>query len=155
MTRTEKCFAEYSTYHRHPHNELTHLVGIPAIVLAMVVWASIIGLGTAGGVPLDLGVVLIAGTSLFYIWLSPGLGLLAAVLLAGMYALAVTVLGRSGWIALALFVGGWVLQFVGHHFEGKRPAFTKNALHLLIGPLYILDRALARLTGRRTEPAAH
>lgn len=45
--------------------------------------------------------------------------------------------------ALALFVVGWVLQFVGHRIEGNQPAFFRNPVFLLIGPLWIVRRALS------------
>ena len=45
--------------------------------------------------------------------------------------------------ALALFVAGWILQFVGHWIEGNQPAFFRNPVYLLIGPLWIVRRALA------------
>lgn len=48
--------------------------------------------------------------------------------------------------ALALFVVGWILQFVGHVFEGNRPAFFQNPLYLLVGPLWLLKRA-GRIVG--------
>jgi uncharacterized membrane protein YGL010W len=38
------------------------------------------------------------------------------------------------WIAaLALFVGGWLLQFVGHAVEGKPPEFFHDWRFLLVG----------------------
>lgn len=42
--------------------------------------------------------------------------------------------------ALALFVVGWTLQFIGHAIEGNQPAFLENPLHLLVGPLWLLRR---------------
>jgi len=42
----------------------------------------------------------------------------------------------SWQIALALFIFGWILQFVGHAIEGKRPSFFKNPMFLLIGPIW-------------------
>ncbi|MEZ5345623.1 MAG: DUF962 domain-containing protein [Pyrinomonadaceae bacterium] len=36
-------------------------------------------------------------------------------------------------IALMLFVIGWILQFVGHYFEGKPPEFMKDRRFLLVG----------------------
>ena len=36
-------------------------------------------------------------------------------------------------IALALFVIGWILQFVGHYFEGKPPEFMKDYRFLFVG----------------------
>ena len=40
----------------------------------------------------------------------------------------------SMWrIALALFVFGWILQFIGHYFEGKPPEFFKDYRFLFVG----------------------
>ena len=43
--------------------------------------------------------------------------------------------------ALAFFVFGWILQFVGHAIEGNQPAFFRNPVYLLVGPLWLLRRA--------------
>ena len=43
--------------------------------------------------------------------------------------------------ALALFVVGWILQFVGHAIEGNQPAFFRNPVYLLVGPLWLFRRA--------------
>ena len=45
--------------------------------------------------------------------------------------------------ALGLFVVGWILQFVGHAIEGNQPAFFKNPVYLLVGPLWLIRRAAA------------
>ena len=34
---------------------------------------------------------------------------------------------------MIFFLVGWALQFLGHFFEGKRPAFLKNITHLFSG----------------------
>lgn len=36
-------------------------------------------------------------------------------------------------VAASLFVIGWVLQFIGHWFEGKPPEFFKDWRFLLVG----------------------
>ncbi len=36
-------------------------------------------------------------------------------------------------IALGLFVFGWILQFIGHYFEGKPPEFLKDYRYLFVG----------------------
>ncbi|MBW3671962.1 MAG: DUF962 domain-containing protein, partial [Acidobacteria bacterium] len=39
-----------------------------------------------------------------------------------------------------LFIAGWVLQFVGHGmYEKSSPAFLRNLLHLLVGPIWIVN----------------
>ncbi|HEX7724058.1 MAG TPA: DUF962 domain-containing protein [Pyrinomonadaceae bacterium] len=48
--------------------------------------------------------------------------------------------------ALALFVAGWVLQFVGHAIEGNRPAFLRNPLYFFVAPLWLAQR-VARAVG--------
>jgi uncharacterized membrane protein YGL010W len=42
--------------------------------------------------------------------------------------------------ALALFIVGWIFQFVGHIIEGNKPAFFKNPMYLLVGPMWIVRR---------------
>jgi uncharacterized membrane protein YGL010W len=37
------------------------------------------------------------------------------------------------WPAAALFVAGWVLQFIGHAVEGKAPEFFKDWRFLFVG----------------------
>ena len=37
------------------------------------------------------------------------------------------------WLALALFIFGWLLQFVGHAFEGKPPEFFHDWRFLFVG----------------------
>ena len=47
--------------------------------------------------------------------------------------------------ALGLFVFGWILQGVGHWvYEKNSPAFFRNFVHLAIGQLWILAKAVGR-----------
>jgi uncharacterized membrane protein YGL010W len=40
--------------------------------------------------------------------------------------------------AASLFIGGWAIQFLGHFFEGKKPAFLDDLRGLLDGPLFLV-----------------
>jgi len=51
-----------------------------------------------------------------------------------------------------LFIAGWILQFVGHAIEGNQPAFFRNPIYLLIGPLWLARRAAAAV-GLAKKPA--
>jgi len=55
-------------------------------------------------------------------------------------------LGRAvgDWrLGLATFVIGWIFQAVGHaRFERNRPAFFRNLVHLLVGPLFLWNELL-------------
>lgn len=55
---------------------------------------------------------------------------------------------RWRW-ALALFIVGWILQFVGHAIEGNQPAFFRNPIYLLVGPWWLLRRAAQALRLRK------
>lgn len=50
--------------------------------------------------------------------------------------------------ALGLFIGGWILQFVGHAIEGRPPAFLKNPLYLIIGPYWLVKKIFRSLSHR-------
>ena len=55
--------------------------------------------------------------------------------------------------ALGLFIVGWILQFVGHALEGNQPAFFRNPVYLLIGPLWLLRRAAAAIGIAKPSPS--
>jgi uncharacterized membrane protein YGL010W len=48
-------------------------------------------------------------------------------------ALGTIYVGRLWIYAVALFVIGWVLQFVGHYFEGRPPEFFRDPRFLFVG----------------------
>jgi uncharacterized membrane protein YGL010W len=48
------------------------------------------------------------------------------------------------WPALALFVVGWIFQFIGHAVEGKPPEFFKDWRFLFVG----LRWWLAKMAGK-------
>jgi len=44
----------------------------------------------------------------------------------------------QGWIWFGvLFVGGWILQLVGHVFEGRKPALTDNLFQIFVAPVFL------------------
>ncbi len=64
--------------------------------------------------------------------------------LSVMLFVAGVVVGGLWTAAAVLFVVGWILQFVGHAFEGKPPEFFKDWRFLLVGTRWWL----AKLRGR-------
>ena len=89
-------------------------------------------------------------------WMTLDLGIglvMAALMLVAWYAaegLAAALGTGSTWGAfLVLFVGGWVLQFLGHHYEGKRPALLDNIFQAFIGPMFLVAETMVALGQRR------
>jgi uncharacterized membrane protein YGL010W len=81
----------------------------------------------------------------------------------GLVALAHEVAGGPfaqwlGW-GLGFFVVGWVLQFIGHYYEGRKPAFVDDLIGLLVGPMFVTAEAMfalgwGRALRERIEAAA-
>jgi uncharacterized membrane protein YGL010W len=70
--------------------------------------------------------------------------LLALGMLVAFGAIDLVARAAGGWrLGLAAFVVGWIFQAVGHAvYEKNRPAFFKNLLHLLVGPLFLMNELL-------------
>ncbi|RZL01649.1 MAG: DUF962 domain-containing protein [Rubrivivax sp.] len=157
MNKLVDLLAQYASYHRDRRNILTHLVGIPVIVLSLMVLLARPTLFTAGGVALNPGMVIATLLALYYLKLDLRMGAVMAVVLAlGLdVALYTAPLATGAWLGLGLglFVVGWVIQFLGHHYEGRKPAFVDDLIGLIIGPLFVLAE-VAFLLGLRKEVEA-
>ena len=140
---------QYAHYHRDRRNIATHVVGIPLIFLSI----GVLMLGPAWSVAdqtVTLAWAMWALTSLWY--LSRGavlLGVATTVVNGVLIALAHEVpplaqaLGLAVWQAgLGLFFIGWVIQFIGHYFEGRKPAFVDDLVGLLVGPMFVVGELL-------------
>jgi uncharacterized membrane protein YGL010W len=53
--------------------------------------------------------------------------------------------GVAGWLGwgLGFFVVGWIVQFIGHYYEGRKPAFVDDLTGLLVAPMFVVLEALA------------
>jgi uncharacterized membrane protein YGL010W len=49
-----------------------------------------------------------------------------------------------GW-SLGIFVVGWAIQFLGHYYEGRKPAFVDDLRGLLVGPMFVVGEGLFSL----------
>lgn len=130
-------FADYASYHRTSGNKWFHRFGIPLIMLSLLGLLSRVTLAMLGSLRIDLAMAVIIAVEAYY---------LAAEWRLGLAMLAVSITFEFAgaaipfWVDVGLFVAGWILQFIGHiAFEKRQPAFLKNLLHLLIGPLWILN----------------
>jgi uncharacterized membrane protein YGL010W len=146
MKPIEEHMAFYEAYHRNPLNKLTHFIGIPTIVFSILVLLSAVSVNV-GGAPITPAMLLVAAVLLYYFLLEPGFGFGMALFLVPALALAHGI-GRQSWavvvaVFLALFVGGWILQLLGHTvFEKRRPALVDNLFQLVIGPVFLVGEAL-------------
>lgn len=137
---------QYATYHRDRRNIATHYVGVPMIVLAVVVLTSRPAWPIeAWGLVLSPAWLVAAAGCLFYLVLDRPLGWVMTALVAINVVIAQWIAAQSTttWLVtgIGLFVVGWIIQFIGHYFEGRKPAFVDDVLGLLIGPLFLVVEA--------------
>ncbi len=67
----------------------------------------------------------------------------------------VALFARGLWrLALALFVIGWIFQFVGHAFEGKPPEFFRDWQFLFVGLRWWLGQGAGTSVGSHLAKGA-
>jgi uncharacterized membrane protein YGL010W len=145
--------ASYAAYHRDRRNIAIHSIGIPLIVLAVAALLSRPRM-QAGPLPISPAVLVFGLAVLFYLRLDTRFGLVMTLVAVAGVSLGAWSAGQSTatWLALGvgLFAFGWTLQFIGHYWEGRKPAFVDDITGLIIGPLFVVAEAAFAL-GLRKE----
>jgi len=141
--------AVYAAYHRNRWNRLTHFIGVPAIIFAILIPMSWVSLGE----DLSLAHLFLGAVLAYYFLLDVPLALATAVAVGALFLAAKLAAGTgitSGWIWFGVFfAGGWILQLVGHVFEGRRPALADNLFQIFIAPIFLVAEAFFALGLKR------
>ena len=133
--------SQYAKYHRDERNILTHYAGIPMIVIAIfgLLWWPLFSLA---GVSITPALLLFIASALFYFRLDLRFGLVMLLFSGSCFAIASVLAAQTDLVWLdgsaSLFIIGWILQFIGHYYEGKKPAFVDDLIGLFVGPLFII-----------------
>jgi uncharacterized membrane protein YGL010W len=154
MTSLQQQLDAYAAYHHDPRNKLTHFVGVPLVTFSLLVFLGWFRFVAAPDVPLLSGAALFFFVVfLYYLSLDWFVALVQAPLTVALLWLADWVALRpfpeSVLVFLATFVGGWVIQLVGHAFEGRRPALADNVLQVFNAPLFLTVELLLLLGIRK------
>jgi uncharacterized membrane protein YGL010W len=140
----------YKSVHLNRKNIRTHFVGVP-----MIIWSIALLLASfsfeieSDFISNSLGLervnftmagIFSVGVLIYYLILSVPLGILAFVLFGPLMWSVHYVVNVEYHIiiAISIFVIGWVIQFIGHHYEKAKPAFMDDINQLLIGPLFVI-----------------
>tara|TARA_R110000868_G_scaffold14805_15_gene68591 strand:- start:2198 stop:2659 length:462 start_codon:yes stop_codon:yes gene_type:complete len=149
MRQIEFLLNEYGESHKNKTNIIIHAIAVPAIYF--------VTLGLLWSLPtpnfldyfdITWAHVLVIPTLYYYFKLSGPIGaamtLLSIVSFFGIKLLEG--LSVPVWqVCVGIFVVMWILQFVGHHVEGKKPSFLKDVQFLLVGPAWWWGHWLKRL----------
>ena len=140
MKKIEEQMSFYAAYHQDARNKATHFVGVPAIMLSLFIPLAWIRFDV-GGVTLTAAMLFAAVVLVYYFLLDVPLALAMLVFTAILVFVAEKIAGLGavqGWIWFAvLFVGGWILQLVGHAFEGRKPALADNLFQIFVAPIFL------------------
>src|SRR4051812_8160372 len=120
MSDIRTYFADYAAFHQTTGNRACHKIGIPLIMLSL--------LGMLARVTLvgrfDAAMLLVIVAEIVYLTLEWRLALAMLLVSAAFYIAGAAM---PFWVNVALFVLGWIFQFVGHSvYEHKQPAFLRN-----------------------------
>jgi uncharacterized membrane protein YGL010W len=155
--------AMYAAYHTDRRNQFTHYVGVPLIIFSILIVLDQARLGESfSAAILVLGVLLSS-----YLVAVPVVGILSLIICVPLYLAAESVAvmaPMTRWlVTAACFVVGWAIQFIGHVYEGRRPAFTVNMLQIFMAPGFLvaemmfsvgLQRSLAEALHLRAQKFA-
>lgn len=133
--------SKYAAYHRDKRNVATHYVGIPMIVAGVAILLSRPAFTSLAGMAMTPALIVVAITALFYLKLDIRFGIAMSVFFAACLWLGqlLAVQPTAIWLSwgVGLLVVGWLFQFIGHYYEGKKPAFVDDIMGLAIGPIFV------------------
>lgn len=153
MKKIDLLLEEYGSSHKNKTNKFIHWICVPAIFFSIVALIWSIPLGPLENLKIynfqliNWATISLVLVLFYYIKLSPlltiGMVLFSTICLYMTNLLENLI--NSGkiefqlWlIALTIFAVSWIIQFIGHEIEGKKPSFLKDVQFLLIGPAWLM-----------------
>ena len=149
MRTATELLAQYAAYHRDRRNIVSHFVGVPMIVFSLGVLLARPSLA-AGGLVLTPSWVVFVVAAAWYVTRGDALlGVAASAAVAALLWLGLQVSGGSTsvWLGcgLGFFAAGWLIQFIGHWYEGRKPAFVDDLVSLVVAPMFVVAEAMFML----------
>ena len=136
MSVLTRLLESYEKNHQNPINEAIHIIAIPLIMFSI--------LGMTAAFDIFLEYILVGIVFFYYLKLSKTAALLMLVWLLIYLGLVVLLKPYIIEISILLFAFGWILQFLGHFIEGKRPSFFEDLRYFLIGPLFVVQKVISK-----------
>ncbi|WNO61057.1 DUF962 domain-containing protein [Rheinheimera sp. MMS21-TC3] len=144
MKTAQQWFDEYSQSHKNSFNKAIHWLAVPIIYLTVLgmLWQIPMPFSLFAQQEITWSLIVAVPVLMFYFNLSFSIGL-GMTLFTTLGVILIRWLDQNVstdiWlISLLLFVVMWVLQFIGHKVEGKKPSFFQDLQFLLIGPAWLL-----------------
>ncbi|MEM6380820.1 MAG: Mpo1-like protein [Bacteroidota bacterium] len=146
MQNIEWYLAKYGESHQNAINKLIHWFCIPAIMFSL--FGLLYAVPFPGGRDLltNWATAFMAAALIYYFRLSFVM-FLSFIVVGGLmvygnhmiYQIVGQDPGQLAIVSLVIFVIAWIVQFVGHKIEGKKPSFLEDVQFLLVGPMWLLS----------------
>lgn len=139
----------YQSFHTKQATKITHYIGIPAIMIGALMFLNWFTIGIFNHWFVSFAWLLFAALIAYYFVLNWKYALITG---AAILVLTIIVTWLSpekpttySVIAFAIFfIGGWILQFIGHAIEGNKPAFTKSFWQTLVAPIFLVAEVMQK-----------
>lgn len=143
MDKYNKLIKEYGIYHTKLITKITHIIGIPLIVLAIFIFISWLTINVDQNFRVHLVYLFTIILSIYYIKIHLKFGLILTILFI-LFNIVIYLFHLNEYnkqnlsIFLYMFIIGWIFQFIGHFFEKNKPAFFDNIMQIFAAPLFVV-----------------
>ncbi|MCW8108508.1 DUF962 domain-containing protein [Alteromonas ponticola] len=149
MRQIERLLSRYNESHQNRTNVAIHAIAVPCIFFVTVglIW-SVPAPDWLSQFNINWAHVVVIPVLYYYFKLSGPIGAAMTLLTLASFGgvKLLEYLHISVWqFCLALFIIMWILQFVGHKIEGKKPSFLEDLRFLLVGPAWWWTHWLKRM----------
>lgn len=151
MRKIDALLSEYGESHQTKFNKIVHYFCVPAIFFSLI--------GLLAAIPINdffnnivpswllpymhLGTLVVFFGLIYYLRLSLvlfiGMLVFSVLVLFGINLIVIMDLASLWVVMIAIFVVAWIVQFIGHNHEGKKPSFLKDIQFLMIGPAWTMS----------------
>ncbi len=157
MRKIDDLLSQYGESHQTKFNKLIHYFCVPAIFFSLIGLLASIPIANLlqGILPNTLlpyahvGTVVILLGLVYYLRLSIplfiGMLIFSGLVLFGIYQIQLLDIAPLWAVMLGIFAVAWILQFIGHNHEGKKPSFLKDVQFLMIGPAWTMSHLFEAL----------
>ena len=131
---------DYGASHQNHVNQKLHKVSVPGIFLSVVGLFWTIPSVSIFGFNFNWVYLAIIPVMIFYIRLSLSVFLMMLGFTLACISLiwSLDILQLPVFlISLSLFTLLWLMQFIGHKIEGRKPSFWDNFWFILVGPIWV------------------
>lgn len=144
MSKFESLLSQYGEDHQNRLNKLLHYPCVPLIYVTAVglLWILKLGELHIGSIQVNAAMIIAPIIMAYYVRMNIkiALGMMVVTLFSFWFAHTLEVaVGKDLWIyMLVINVVSWIVQFIGHAIEGKKPSSAKGLQFTLVGPAWVV-----------------